>query len=435
MKLPAWIPLASMALGAPPLAADTVIHEGDPAAATAAVADRAKVDPASLAPIALTEWVAKRPAQISAGTVEDCAGERTDLAGLRRHLAAVDEALAAKDYEFILGPARAGEKAALCLDGDLPAADLARIEFAVGVGAAANGDADAAQAAWQQAVRLDPKASWIATVPPEMKPGLDLAVAESAKRTVPLTVVPSDRIAVDGAPGTPAATQVAPGAHWVRIGDNNLRIQVQAGTEPVLVAPAELGAGATGWVTDPARGLDLFRAAEALAPAGTLYVVTTDGRVFRRSATGWDELGVAPPADAVATVTPPPPGEELTGDVEPVDVPRRDQEGRGFNAGSALLPIGGALAIGGAAITATALGAGNRAIEDASTPGISLSEFDDARDSYDSARSRIFVGDALIGAGVVLAGIGGVMLLDGATIAPWWTPGGGGLGLTVGGGR
>ncbi len=435
MKLATWIPFGCIALGAPALAADTVIHEGDAAAATATVAERARVAPTTLTALTLTEWIAKRPAQISHGTVEDCAGEPADLAALRKHLSAVDDALTAKDFEFILGPARAGEKAALCVTGAIPAADLARIEFAVGVGAAANGDDKGAQAAWQQAVRLDPKASWIAAVPPEMKQGLDIAIAESQKRTVPLTVVPADRITVDGAPGTPAAMQVAPGAHWVRVGDDNLRIQVLAGTAPVLVAPAALAAGATNWVTDPARGQDLFRAAQTLSPAGTLYVVTQDRRVFRRSATGWDEL--AAPAATVATAKPPTTeaGEQLGGNVDPIDVPGRDQEDGGFNAGAALLPIGGAVTVTGIVLTATALGVGGRAIDQASVPGITDGEYAEAQNSYDSARTQIFIGDALIGAGVVLAGVGGVMLLDGASISPWWIPGGGGLGLTVGGGR
>lgn len=431
MKVSVWIPLAGLAVAGAAGASDLVVHEGDPATATRAVADAAKVDPTTLSALALSAWAGGRPPQLSLGTIEDCAGKTVELADFQKPLAAVDEALASQDWEFVLGPAKAAEKAALCVDGDLPAADLARVEFAVGLGAAANDDADGARDAWQQAARLDPSMDWAAKAPDSAKAALQAAVAEARQGAVSLVVVPVEAVRIDGAQPVDAKSTVAPGSHWARIGANNVRLHVEATGEPVLVAPSAVPAGATGWAADPARAQDLKRLADAISPGGSLYVVTQDGRVFRRSATGFDELGAKKGPATVAAAAPKPAPQDLA----PVDIERPPREKEPFNPGSALLPVGGAIAVTGAVLSLTALGPGNQAAEDASAPNIGVASFQEARDRYDSAKTRVVVGDALLGAGIVVAGIGGGLLLDGASLSPWILPGGGGLGLTVGGAR
>ena len=100
-----------------------------------------------------------------------------------------------------------------------------------------------------------------------------------------------------------------------------------------------------------------------------------------------------------------------------------------------MLPVGGTVAVAGALLTATALGAGNRAVNEATAPGVSVEAFDSARRTYKNAGTQLLIGDILIGAGVVVSGIGGGMLLDGASISPWWIPGGAGIGMTIGGAK
>jgi hypothetical protein len=389
------------ALAAPAHAGQVVIHEGDAKDAVDRVASRAGVDPSSLQPIALTDLTMGKQPQIRGGTLEGCTAEKSSLEELGKHIAAAEDSLhAPDDYEFALGPAKAAEKAASCISDPLPPDLLARVMWAKGIGLAATDDAQGARSAWAEAFRLDPKTDWTAKAPPEMLGEVKIAAEESARQDVELWLVPPGKISIDGVVTTADRVRLAAGSHWVRLGDENERMTLDPTGSPVLVVPSEVPLGATGWAADQDLGQELGRLVDLLVPpeSGPVYVVTTSGRVFERTPTGWEE---------------------------------KSQAEKGAGAGVALLPIGAVVTVAGGVLAGTAIGAGNSAVDQASVAGVTLDGWQAAHDKYTGAQTRLVVGDVLIGAGVVVMGVGGGLLLDGVSVSPLWLRGGGGLGLSV----
>jgi hypothetical protein len=392
---PLWLGLATQAH-----AGQVVVHEGDPAQAVDEVAKRTGQPATEFTATTLADVLNGKLPSISAGKIERCTTGPAPAADVEKHLGAAQESIDAKDYEFALGPAKAAEKAALCADAPVSGPVLARVAFAGGVAAHANGDVEGAKAAFRQAWELDPATDWTAKAPDAMKPDARIAGELAQKPDATLWLVPSDGASVDGKPAT-GHPAVAAGTHWVELAGVWMRVTVDAGTAPVLVVPAAIPPGATAWAADPAKSGDLARLLDTLAPSAT-YVVTGDDVYKRSGGVGW----------------------------EPVEMPKKH-----FEAGVVVAPIGGVIAVTGAVLAFTALGAGNDALDTATTPGVSQADFDAAHSDYDGAKTRLIVGDVLIASGVVLAGIGGGMLLDGAAVAPYLVPGGGGIGVSVGGGR
>ncbi len=391
------------ALSAPAHAGQVVITEGDPKDAVTRVASRAQVDAAGLQPIALADLLAGKTPQIRGGTLEGCADEPSTLEELNKHLAAAEDSLDSKDdYEFALGPAKAAEKAASCVPDALAPDLLARVMWAKGVGLHANDDVPGARSAWEEAFRLDPKTDWAAKAPPDMAADVKIAAEEAAHQALDLWVIPPGKVAIDGAIVSTDQVRIAAGPHWVRIDGKNERMTLDPAGSPVLLVPADVPAGAANWAADAALGQELGRVVDLLVPpeSGPVYVVTSSDRVFVRTPTGWDE---------------------------------KMQAEKGAGAGVALLPIGAVVAVGGGILAGTAFGAGKSAVNDASVEGVTLTAWQDAQDRYDGAKTRLVVGDVLVGTGVVIMGIGGGLLLDGVSVSPLWLHGGGGIGISVGG--
>jgi hypothetical protein len=380
-------------------AGQIVVHEGDPTQAIDEVVKRTGQPASDFTAVTMSEVLDGKVPLITAGKIERCTTGATPAADVEKHLGAAEEAIAAKDYEFALGPAKAAEKAALCADGPVTAANLARVAFAGGVAAHANGDPEAAKVAFRHAAVLEAK-DWLAVTPDAMKDDMKVAVELSAKREITLSLVPSDGASIDGKP-VPGQASLTVGPHWVDHAGTWMRVTLEPGTTPTLVVPAAVAPGTAQWASDPAKAPELARLLDAVAPGANYVVLGND--VYRRSATaGWEEL----------------PG------------PKKK-----FEAGLVVAPVGGVMAATGAVLAFSALGSGNQAVDTASTPGVTQSEFDAARADYDGAKTTLLIGDALIVGGVVLAGIGGGMLLDGASVGPWFLPGGAGVGVSVGGAR
>lgn len=392
-----WLGLAS-----PAHAGQLVVHEGDAARVIDEVVRHTGRLTSDFTAMSLADVLNGKLPTLSAGKVERCTAGPSPAADVEKHLAAAQESIDAKEPEFALGPARAADKAALCADAPVPATVLAKVAFANGLASHANGDIEGSKAAFKQAIWLDPLTDWAAATPEAMRADLAAAAELAAKREVTLVLFPGDGGSIDGKPVTQHPT-VAVGTHWVELGGVWMRVTIEAPTaaNPVLVVPAAVTPGATAWAADPAKAPDLVRLLDALVP-DVAYVVADDEVWKRTEAGGFDE--VRPPK-------------------------------KGFEPGIVVAPLGAVVTAGGAVLAFTALGAGKTAVDTASAPGVTQADFDSAQADYDGAKTRLIAGDALMAAGVVLAGIGGGLLLDGAHLGPYFTPGGAGIGLSVGGGR
>lgn len=275
----------SVAHGAP------VVHSGDRAAAVAAVAEAAGVDPATLQPVPFEALRRGPPVLTAGGPAVGCRGA-----------SGVDEALEKAEGVLLYGrfeeaAARLDEArdAVLCATADTPPATLARIEVFAGLLAEERRAPDLAAARYRTALGFHRQAAWPDSYPPDRRTLFDATAAAFAPEATRLQVRPGHTVAtIEGRP-LPDGGEVAVGEHVVRVGAVAARITL----DPVpnqLVLPGAFPDEALGWADDDERRGDLTALLAAGLGEGTAVWVVADDHVWRGVAgrTDWD--GFAPSA-------------------------------------------------------------------------------------------------------------------------------------------
>ncbi len=391
-------------------AGDLVLHAGDPSVASAALAtvypDR---DSGTYDLRTVSEWLAGKPITLTAGTFDVCAKApaRPWKDALAAAIKPIDDDLDFATAKPLLDEARA---AMVCDTGPLDTAAAAKVEYLRGVAAHFAKDGDASVAAFGRALMIDPALPWDASYPPSAR-----ARFEEAKKGLPstktsLAILPrTAMVRVDGrlVELVDGKIEVLDGTHVLQVGDQNpvtLRVTFAGVGAASLAVPAAVPADATQWASDPILVADLARFASLYTPGIPVLVVAgTD--VYSGGNNALTFMRVAPP-------------EKKAGSVVAVS----------------LLGAGGALFVGGAAVSLAALGIGNSAIDEGDS-AVTYDDWTAAETKYKGARGLLFTGWGVSAAGVALAGVGGALFASETTVGPMILPGGGGLVLHVGGAR
>ena len=381
-----------------------VLTTGDTEAARALVARATATDPGSIDVVTLGDLVARTDPTAAGGTLRRCTDDPVGLDAFRTGLAAAEAALQEGDYEFVLGPALAAEKAALCATESPPIAELARAEFAIGVARALAGELDSARPAWALAYRLDGGADWASKVPAAYADTLKIALENGKKHDATWAISVPGGVWLDGTEVGETVVSLGTGLHWVEADAVRALLDVRDSGHlliPQRFAKIRLQDGTTG-----ERGKSLVRlldAASGTTGGGPYYVFDEAGQGFQATATGWVPLVV-----------------------------ERDRRGGASTAGAALATTGSGLAAGGALLAILAYGAGNQAIDAAAAPGVTAAVWTEQQAAYDRATTQLWIGEAAAATGLALIGAGSALLLTDAPLLPWWTPQGGGVLLHFG---
>jgi hypothetical protein len=397
--------LLGTAIAAPAIAANVAVYAGDPTT----VADRLEAatgQPASgYKIVSFSEAVKGDPVTLTAGKVEGCTGAPAKVSDVS------DALLKAEAYvsDLDLGPELAdvlakGDAALLCVNEAVDPGTIARLEFLRGVALHFDGKSDEARAAFHTALVAKPDLPWDDNFPPSVRAEYDEAKGEIGNAGhVQLAVIPRNvPITIDGKPTPPVngRLDLPEGVHLLQVGTMGLRVTLQKGSNATLIVPALVGDDALGWASDPVLGIDLARLLGFTVESGATYTVLTSTNVYQSA------------------------GAETWRDITPV------AKGGTPSIGLILMPVGGGVFVVGGVLAVTGLTGGNAALHDASAAGVQYDEWQAAQSRYTGAKTRIVVGDVLMGVGLAVAG-GGVAMqfLDAGPVSPMWLPGGGGLRL------
>jgi hypothetical protein len=387
------------------LAADVAVYSGDPSGVPARIEEATGKPASELQIVSLAELVKGRPPVLTAGKITACTSTATDMAAVTSWLQKAEMLAGEMEFGAAHDATAAAMDAVQCLDAPIDRPQVARLAFLEGVMQHFGGDMDASRHAFQLAWTLDPALAWDPQFPPSAMANFTAAKDDVTKATkVVIAVVPHAGlpIVVDGAPVQTAdgKIEVGMGPHIFQIGKATLMIDAAAPAS--LVVPSALPEDATKWASDPARGADLARLLDTIDATNNVYVVTNDAVWLNQgSSTSWKQLG------ADTTKKEPPLGLYLIGS-------------------------GGAVFVGGAAITAVGLSQGNGAVADASAPGVRYEDWEAAQTRYQSAKTLTTVGKVVALTGLVTAGSGVSLLQGQARIAPLFLADGGGLALSIG---
>lgn len=326
---------------------------------------------------------------VGGGRADGCEGAPSSLADVRSALDAADASIAYLEYGKALPRLQEAAEALSCLGEPADSAVAARIYYLRGIVSHANGDGVSAEAAFRQAHAYDPGLVWDPDFAPDAVPLFEAAaVAEGAAAR--FAVVPeSDGLFVDGR-AQRGAVELLPGAHLVQHGNplQTLRVFVGAGSTVTMVVPSELPDDLVGWAADPARHEQLVAVIGAARPGSMAYVVSGEA-VWRVDAGGVERLGLEPAPSA--------------------PIPAARANPRFVSTG--LMIGGGAVAVGGGALSFVALQQGTQARDDAKAAETAddWDAWQDADGRYDDARGRLSAARAVAIGGAGLA-VGGIVL-------------------------
>lgn len=294
------------------------------------------------------------------------------------------------------------------------AATAGRAWFLRGFVAGELDQAEAARAAFRQALLFRPELAWDADYPDDGRATLDAARQDLDRSADPLALAPTltgATLVLDG--HTLAADQslvLGAGDHLLQIvGDSVLSMVVATPASPLLVPSLATDADLAQLETAEGRqALDMVL--DAPVGGDDRVVVVIDARTWLRGADGtWQDLG--PPA------------------VDSVDT----AHGRG-GAGAALRWSGVGLAVVGAGLSTSGYLLGDDAAK-----GARQADLDGDRAAWEAAEGQYNTAGILLPAGYVALGVGGALLVGGIAldgpgdpvIAPLLLPAGGGLRLEL----
>lgn len=384
------------------VAADRVLDlDGD--TDLAVVAQLAGLD-APPTPITTSD-LAQRPAQVlGGGLLTWCTGAPTDAATLAEAMAQAEGDIAYMEFEAAAKTLGSAFDSLQCLADPVDPVVAARLFYLRGLVAHRSGFDEASSKAFAIAFIFQPDLVWDDAFPPKA-----LSLFQQAKEvaggleTVHVALRPGGTVTVDGQ--DLSVLDLAPGTHLLQLSGQTATLQVYPGTAPRLVLPA-LFTGVES-IADPDAQATLL----ALAGDDTLWVID-QGHVWSPTPDGYQDLGKLPRARAEREARPEP-------------VPKAPKE----TAGGArfLLPAGGAVALGGAALGTAALFAARSAATDARE----TASYDDYTGFLGLAESRARISQ--VGYGVAV--VGGALALTGVVLTDdrGWSllPTPGGLLLTV----
>lgn len=374
--------LASVALAGTPV---VIAPAADPAEALGRVAEATGIPLSELEPVAADALLPSAPfLLVGGGRADGCSGPLTSMADVRDPLDKAESAVAYLDFDGALPRLQQAADALSCLGEPVDASAASRIYYLRGIVAHGTGDGASAEAAFRQAHAYASGLKWDANFAPDALPLFEAAaVAEGAAGR--FAVVPrQSALWIDGDSHAGTA-EVLPGAHLVQFGNPvaTWRVFVGAGTELRMVVPGLVTAEAIAWVDDPTRHGDLEAIVDAARPGGMVYFVHGED-VWRVDSKSVERLGA-------------PSGTGGGG-------------GGGPKLAATGLTIGGgALFVGGGALTAVTFLQGRSAEKDwdAAIAADDWQARDAALDDYDAARGRLGVPRALAiaGAGLALTGV------------------------------
>ncbi len=388
------------------LAADRVLDlDGD--ADLEAVAKVADLD-APPQPVRVTD-LSQRPASITGGgQLTWCTGAPTDLDGLATAMANAEGAMAYMEYEAAAKTLGEALSSLQCLADPVDPTVAARLFYLRGVVAHRSGFSEEASKAFGIALVFAPDLAWDDAFPPKALDLFDQARQTAAGlETVAVTLQPAGTVVLDGRPAT--TLDLVPGTHLIQVDGQTASLEIYPGTAPTLTLPA-LFDGVED-IQDPAAQAEL-----TLLAGEDRILVVQDGRVWGPVDGAYQDLGRLPRTKA----TP----EQAPAEAESAEEPPREPSAGGPRW---LLPGGGALALGGAAVGTAAL----LATRSAATTARSSTTWEAYQQSLGAAQTRSRV--AQVGYGVAI--IGGVGAVAGLVLTQdrGWSlvPTPGGLLLTV----
>ncbi len=194
-----------------------VLHDGDPAAALAALVDQTGLPADQFSPQDLAAVRKLAPRVVGAATLRHCAGAGSRNAALRAHQVRAEAALRAGDAAVAQDHLDLGIAGLGCLTEPVEARVAARLFVLRGAMLASQGETERARGELQTALALDPAVQWLGGVAEAHAGRLDAvrAVAPAAE----LTISPPPRGAAPWVDGRPVQTGVVlrPGLHLVQV--------------------------------------------------------------------------------------------------------------------------------------------------------------------------------------------------------------------------
>ena len=404
----------------PAHAGTTVVYgSGDPATALARVI-AADPDAKDLEARQLSDLLKGATAIMIGGTLKACEGNPTTLEGLNTLEEQIEGMVGYMEFENALTSLGHATDSLACLRDRIGEEVAPRLYFLEGIAAHGSGDEDRARRAFATALVFDPELLWDDYFPPDAKPLLDEARSQrDSDARASLTIYPTPgagTLWIDGRVANDLSP--VPGDHVVQVSAGRMRtflVNLPAETDNLLVIPDALGNERADWVEDPSAQFDVSMVLLTHLDEDTpLYFSTPDGvwRMTVGMGQAWEFL-------------------EVTGElVTSADLPTSTASSS-FQFSRAAT-MGGAVVFGsGAALSGASLFKG-RKLEAQAHNTTDWTRYYELEDQYQSWQSRLFVGEAVALAGLLLVGAGyGLDGLSDTGVAPWFGPEGGGL-LLVG---
>jgi hypothetical protein len=319
------------------------------------------------------------PQLASGGAVGTCGSEARDLEAVITATEAAEGAIAYFEWARAEERLRAAEEMLLCQEGPVAANVAARVPYLRGVLVFGQGDAEAAEQAFADALAIRPTMTWDTAFDAQAQALFDQARAETVE-PVQLGLLPPAEggVWVDGRDRGAEGAQLSlsPGVHYVQLPERDwFTVRVELRADDRLLLPVGSPEAMAPWVEHPELGPVL---AELLtSELGPELALTVDGRTWLPSEQGWTEL--------------PPPPEEVAS-----PLPRWLALG------------GGALALSGGAVAAVAYAQHDRARQEAlgasdwESYQASAARYELAAQTYSASRWVALGGAAVGGSGLVM---------------------------------
>lgn len=382
-------------LTASALAGDIVVHADlKPEAAVEQASADAGVPAEGLKPVTLPElFLGRSPLVVGEGEVTLCAVAPMAMTAVAEAAKRAESNVLYVDYTAALEDIDAATKALGCLRERANVEDAARLFFLAGVIASERKDTERAFAAFRQAHVFQPGLAWDEDFPPDAKPTFEEA-ARSAKNDPPMRMsirpIPDDTgITVDGRVigSAEAGFDLATGEHLVQLVGatiTTVRVTVRPGEATLFVPNAVVEADAYDFAV-PERAVVLSSLVATVAGKGTkTYVALPTGTWAGLAGdAGFQQIAAHDPAAA-----------------------RKRQK-------KVLQLAGGALALGGASLAGVSYAQGRGMIAEMEAPGATYAAYEDTVGPYAGARTRLMIGEGVLGAGAIVAGVGFALPLGG----------------------